>query len=677
MLILKYPIAKVSICFVAGILFVVYFPLSKFFVITATSVALAIFILSYFTSLRKAHSPFFAIAFIAISFCLGMFTHLLHDSKQEPLHFTQQNLAEVESHSIQSVLVQRLKPTPYYDRYVGKLEKLDGKISKGKILINLTKNEENTKLAVGSVIRLKSAIKRQKAPLNPDSFDYGKYLATKEIHGQVNVTINNIELRDIPHKNLRYYADVIRLKIIRNLSANGFPAREIPIISALFLGQQQDISAEVLRDYQLAGAVHILSVSGLHVGFILLFINFILKPLPNTRTSNLIRLVVTIILLWTFAVIAGLSPSVVRSVTMFSFVAWGLLLRRRTSIYYILLLSVFAILLIEPSFLFDVGFQLSYTTLFFIIWLQPKLRKIWNPKNKILKYLNDILSVSVAAQIGALPLSIYYFHQFPGLFFVTNLLIIPALTIIMIIGIVVLVLAAFNYVPFYPMKLLSESVQIINYIINKIASQEAFIFNNIPFNTLLLITSYLLIFSSILFLYKRSFKRLVAVLFAIISIQLASIISKKNVQSSTEFVVFHKTGQSIYSTRIGQKVTLFSADSIPSKASENKVTEAYLTNNFIKTVELKSIPNVYTFRAKRILIIDSMAVYPKDIAVDVLVMTKSAKINFERVLMDLKPKVIVADGSNYKYQVANWEATALKQKIPFHNTSEEGFFRVK
>ena len=114
--------------------------------------------------------------------------------------------------------------------------------------------------------------------------------------------------------------------------------------------------------------------------------------------------------------------------------------------FHTLLVSILLILIVAPSFLFDVGFQLSYIALFFILWLQPWLSQLWKPKYKITKYLWDILTVSFAAQIGAFPLSIYYFHQFPGLFFITILIILPALGIIMALGVFVMILlAGFNY----------------------------------------------------------------------------------------------------------------------------------------------------------------------------------------------------------------------------------------
>ena len=164
--------------------------------------------------------------------------------------------------------------------------------------------------------------------------------------------------------------------IIKNLENHHFKKEELSVVIALILGQQQDISKEVLRDYQYAGAVHILSVSGLHVGFILLFITTLLKPIPNSRKGTIVKLIITLVSLWAFGLLAGMAPSVVRSVTMFSFVAIGLFLRRSVNIYHSLLVSMLLILLFRPSFLFDVGFQLSYLALFFIVWLQPLFKSI-------------------------------------------------------------------------------------------------------------------------------------------------------------------------------------------------------------------------------------------------------------------------------------------------------------
>ena len=204
--------------------------------------------------------------------------------------------------------------------------------------------------------------------------------------------------------------------------------------------------------------------------FIMIFINFILKPIPNTKKGSFIKLISILISLATFAIISGLSPSVLRSVVMFSFLAIGNHLRRSGSIYHTLLVSILLILLFEPYFLFDVGFQLSYLAVFFIVWLQPVLKQIWTPKRKISKTIWNALTVSFAAQIGTLPLCLYYFHQFPGLFFVTNIVIIPLLSFIMIAGIIVMILTIFIVPPILLIEIFEKSIYLLNQTIHIVAS---------------------------------------------------------------------------------------------------------------------------------------------------------------------------------------------------------------
>jgi competence protein ComEC len=477
-------------------------------------------------------------------------------------------------------------------------------------------------------------------------------------------------------KNIWYYTSKLRSKIIHNLEKSNFNKTELNVAIALILGQQQDISPEIIRDYQYAGAVHILSVSGLHIGFILLFVTFILKPLPNTKRGSFIKLLIIIASLSIFGVIAGLAPSVVRSVTMFSFVAIGNHLRRSVNIYHTLLVSVLIILLFEPSFLFDVGFQLSYIALFFIIWLQPLLASVWLPKNKITKYIWDILTVSFAAQIGTLPLSIYYFHQFPGLFFVTNLIIIPLLSIIMVLGVLVMVLAAFGYVPFFLAKPLEWSIYYLNKIINAIASLEQFIIQNISFNYYLLISSYLLIITVIIWFKKPSFNKLILALITIVMMQISFLQARYSIKNQQEWVVFNLKRNTLITERNGNDVSLYANDSLLKISKKNTILNSYLVGNFSDLKTKRRIQNIAFFNGKKILILDSLGIYPKNIKPDILLLTQSPKINLERLFKTVKPAIVLADASNYKTILKFWEATCNKQKIPFHATGEKGFYKL-
>jgi competence protein ComEC len=326
--------------------------------------------------------------------------------------------------------------------------------------------------------------------------------------------------------------------------------------------------------------------------------------------------------------------------------------------------------------LFDVGFQLSYIALFFILWLQPLLAQLWMPKNKVLHYFWDILTVSFAAQIGTFPLSVYYFHQFPGLFFVTNLVVIPFLSFIMGLGVLVMLLAAFDLVPLFLAKGLEWSLFILNKIINSIASLEQFIFKDIPFNSYLLWSVYLLIICIILWFIKPNFNRLVASLLAVIILQASYFATYWNTQNQREFVVFHSKKNSLLTERKGENLTVFANDSLLKTASTNKTLMSYVVGNFSQLQSKKKLQNTLYFQDKKILVLDSLGVYPKSCSPDILVLTQSPKINLDRLFQNTKPKMVVADGSNFKTNVRLWETTCQKHKIPFHATGEKGFYRL-
>jgi competence protein ComEC len=446
---------------------------------------------------------------------------------------------------------------------------------------------------------------------------------------------------------------------------------------ALIMGQQQEISPDIIRDYQYAGAIHILSVSGLHIGFILIFVTFLLKPIPNSKRGSFIKLIIIIVSLSLFGIIAGLAPSVVRSVTMFSFVATGIHLRRSVNIYHTLLVSVFLILLVEPSFLFDVGFQLSYIALFFIMWLQPLLASVSSPQTKFSKYVWDILTVSFAAQIGTMPLSIYYFHQFPGLFFISNLIIIPMLSVIMILGVVVMILAAFNIIPVFISQLLEWSIYFLNKIINIVASFEHFIIKDIPLHFYLFISSYLLILTAIIWFKKPSFNKLVCVLLSIIIFQISYFTIKWNVKSEKELVIFNSNKNTLIAERNGDNIIVIANDSLLKAIEKNNILKSYRLGNYSSIVQKTKLQNFIFFSGKKIYVLDSAVIYPEGVHADILLLTQSTQVNLDRVLQTMQPKMVIADGSNYRNFQKSWKESCSKYNIPFHATAEKGYYILK
>ena len=411
MKILQFPLARIFIGFLFGILLCRIVSPNSIFIFSCLLFGIIVLsISSLYSQKNSLYKILFGIFVFLVSFLLGISTSLIHKENSNPYHYTNQINDYEKVRRLDLLLVEKLKSTQKNNRYVSIVKKLDGGRSFGKVILNIPKEDNSKNLKIGSRLEVIGIVFKNKNPLNPNLFDYGKYLENQEIYAQVYTKPNQIKITNYEAGLWAGFSN-FRENIISNLEESAISKEELNVLNALILGQQQDISPEILKDYQYAGAIHILSVSGLHVGFILLFITFLLKPISNSRKGSLLKLTLVVLSLWSFAILAGLSPSIVRSVTMFSFLAIGIHLRRTVNIFHTLVVSMLLILLFKPSFLFDVGFQLSYLALFFILWLQPILAGIWQPKNKITTYFWDIITVSFAAQIGAMPLSIYYFHQ--------------------------------------------------------------------------------------------------------------------------------------------------------------------------------------------------------------------------------------------------------------------------
>jgi competence protein ComEC len=669
--VMQFPLAKISISFIVGLLIAYYLQIPYNLSLLLFGILFIVLLLVFHFSKNKIH---FGYAVIACSISLGFWITAFHHQPNNSGHYVH-FIEENTSYTTKICIKERLKNNAFNDRFVGEIQRVNGIKKSGKIIVNIRKDSLNSSLEIGSMIVTTAKFHLNKAPKNPNQFDYSRYLSRQQIYAQMYTDASEIQIGTTVRKDLNYYGARIRNSIITQLEHHQFKKEELSVVVALILGQQQDISKEVLRDYQYAGAVHILSVSGLHVGCIMLFVMALLKPIPNHKKGTLIKLGITLLFLWSFGILAGLAPSVLRSVTMYSFLAVGLFLKRSVNIYHSLLVSMFVILVVQPSFLFDVGFQLSYLALFFIIWLQPLLASLWEPNYKITKYFWDILTVSFTAQLGTLPLSIYYFHQFPGLFFVTNLIILPLLSVILALALVVMILAAIGFVPYFLMKTLEWSIGGLNQIISWIASFEEFIFKDIPLSYSMMLAAYLALISGFIWMQQPSYKKLRLALLSILIFQGSCWFTKYQTQITTEFIVFQKNKKSMIIERNAHEVVVFTNDSIRMESAEDQAIQSYLTANFSKLKQQNAIQNFYYFKGNKIALMDSSGVFTTKNP-DVLILTQSPKINLNRFLVTYKPKVVVADASNYVSYKKLWKATCAKEKIPFHDTSEKGFYKL-
>ena len=668
--------SKISIGFIVGIGMAHYLKPQLFYAFFILLIlAILLMALFFFSKKRKNLRPYFGITAVLLSIVGGMVCLGIQNESWNKKHYLH-CIQDKNYHCYLSLTVlEQIKSTQKNSRYIVAVHQINHHNCIGKAILNIAKDTALKRWDRGSMLLVEGSFYKNKAPSNPNQLDYKAYLENQQIYAQIFTSKEHLLTTATVDRSLPYYTSRLRNSIIANLEQHHFNPKELNIVIALILGQQQEIDPELVKDYQYAGAIHILSVSGLHVACILFFIQFLLQPIPNHRKGSFIKLMIILLSLWLFGLMAGMAPSVLRSVTMFSFVAIGLYLRRTVNFYHTLLVSIFLILLFEPSFLFDIGFQLSYLALFFIVWLQPLLASLWEPNNKILKYLWGILTVSFAAQLGTFPLSLYYFHQFPGLFFITNLLILPVLSLILGIALFVIVLAAFNWVPHYPMVALEWCIIGLNSIISWVASFERFILKDIPFNIPLMLSSYLLIIAALLFAKEPKYKRLIYALVALLFFQTILIYNHYSSNNKKEWIVYDCKGKTLITERENGEMIVYSKN-FNKNSKEELLIKPYVIANFCKIKSKQRLRNFYYFKNKKIMLIDGKSNYLIHQKADIVVLSDSPRINLQRLLQNWKPQLIIVDGSSYTSYKRLWKATALKEKIPFHDTSEKGFYKL-
>ena len=356
---------------------------------------------------------------------------------------------------------------------------------------------------------------------------------------------------------------------------------------------------------------------------------------------------------------------------MFSFFALAQGLNRQTNSINTLSISALMVLLIDPNIVFDVGFQLSYTAVLGILILMPILNKIWNPKNILLNPIASLIKVSFAAQIGVLPLSLYYFNQFPILFFISNLLVIPTLTLCLWIGLFIVLFAEIKILNKQLIDGFEFLIELMNKITKWISNFDIFIFKNISYDEIQMVLSYLIITLLISYLNRKTAVKVLYLCIAVLGLQLY-VAFLYNTNSTQDFIVFHKMKNSIIGIRNGTTLEIQEANG---KDIPSEFIKDYIAKEGIRKNSNKHMKRFYSIGGRHLLIVDEIGIFDfKTERFDWVLLRNSPKIRLEQLIKTLNPKLIIADGSNYKSSVTRWQKTCRKNSVRFHNTYEQGAF---
>ncbi|WP_194777131.1 ComEC/Rec2 family competence protein [Pararhodonellum marinum] len=470
----EFPFLRYLFFLVLGILFYPNLPIQGIYWLLGIILFFSYFSMAVFISLQKGFVgkmilPIMAYAilvwagwfFAYQNDVLNQSEHLIHEVGYEAYLGIVEDLDETKPKTkANTVAVQGI----YKE---GKLEK-----SSGRVLIY---HQVADGFRPGQVVLVKGQPKRVPPPQNPKEFDYQKFLSNQQIYF-TQFTGKNIWLVDeIPgYRPLHVGVLKLREALKSQIHLHVSDIRAKQIAEALLLGQKKELDPELKAAYVTAGAMHILAVSGLHVGIIYGFFFLLLKPYQLTFHLRVFYLTAVIVLIWAYALLTGLSPSVMRAATMFTLIGLAQMKSRNPSIFNPLALSALLLLMYDPNLLYAVGFQLSYAALTGILLFQPLIVKWWEPKNKFLEYGWQITSVGLAAQLATFPISAYYFHVFPSYFILSNLVAIPGAFLIMSIGIPFLLLSWIPFLGNFLGYLLDLAIQLLNLLIMSI--------QNLPFS---------------------------------------------------------------------------------------------------------------------------------------------------------------------------------------------------
>ncbi len=367
-------------------------------------------------------------------------------------------------------------------------------VVKGKIIIYFKKDSLLPALEYGSQIIFKKPLQEIKNSGNPGGFDYKRYSLFHGVTHQV--YLKPEEFIVLPETNkswLPKFLNTIREKVLTILRNNIKGDKETGLAEALLIGYKDDLDKTLVQSYTNTGVVHIIAISGLHLGLIYWLLLQLLKPMQRRKYTNWLRPLLIICGLWLFSLLAGAQPSILRSAVMFTCIVAGENLTKRTSIYNNLALSAFLLLCYNPYWLWDVGFQLSYSAVLSIVIFMQPIYNLFYIKNKLLDFFWKLNAVTIAAQILTLPISIYHFHQFPTHFLLTNFVAVPLSSLILLGEIFLCLISFIPAVALFVGKILSWLIWIMNSYIEKIEALPFSLWDGLQIDTIQVILLFIFI----------------------------------------------------------------------------------------------------------------------------------------------------------------------------------------
>ena len=556
----------------------------------------------------------------------------------------------------------------------------------GKVMAYFTKSDSAFALRYGDLIAIPAPIREVTPPLNPEEFDYRTYLARKGITGQVYLKDEDwIDLQTNDANPLYTFSYRFRDILLASLRRSGLSDNEFGVAAAILLGYDDNLADEVRRNYVAAGSMHILCVSGMHVGIIYLLASFLLSFLNRKKWQKTLRQLLLLALIWCYAFVAGLSPSILRASLMISFVIIGEMIHRKGFVINSIAASAFVLLCVNPFNLFEIGFLLSYAAVIGIVVLQRPIYSWFVIKNKLLDKAWSITTVALAAQAGTIPFTLFYFNQFPTYFVLSNLFMTPISFVVVISGMVLLLVSWIPYLNTLVGYLVWSAVYVMNWVVGKIESIPGSIIKGLYINDFefaILLVALLLLLLTFMLRKRRLFIAMLATLLIMMVSVTVRIYGSENQKGMTVFSLRKHTAVDF--VRGGEHLLL--ADTAL-MADESTVDYSLKGSWSKRNLSLRpqvigfeeDFSNDYLCKKSKLVSFDGKLLALWDdtyqcsdslefrLPVDYLLVFGRQNPDVQSVVNGFDAKMLLVDGSVPRYLADKWISQAQALGIPYYN----------
>ena len=672
------PFFRLLLPFIIGVIIYQYVELFQWSLLALFGLSVCLIIIAFV--IRKPTSQFqfrwlfgsgIFLFFIALGYIL-----CLNREKENKFDFIHhRGIYEVE---LTSAPIEKAKSYLCKVKVLYNLDSLSKRPAQGKAYLYVQKDSASSHLLFGDRLMIEATFNPPEKTQNPGGFDYAAYLKRQGIGATAYIPSQRWKHTHRNTASLRREADKCRnylLKVYRRFDIEG---DEFAVLAALTLGYTDDLQPDLRKSYSATGAMHILSVSGMHVGIVYAAMLFLLGFLNRSQRQKVLKTILITLFLWSYAFVTGLSPAVVRSTLMVTFVAIALCLERKSQMYNTIFLSAFLILLINPNLLFDIGFQLSYSAVLSILFFQPPLSALLPTKNKAVLWIRNLLLVSVAAQVGTAPFTLYYFHQFPNYFLLTNLIAIPLSSFVIYFAIGLLMV---SFIPF-----LSTAVAFILKTMLWLLNMAIVGIQHLPYSLSFIsldLKQTLFLFVAVFFLsayfYTKKFTPLFIGLVSVLLVCVFNLSVKYHTMTSRKMIVYAGQKSTHVNFIQGDQNFVFTTD----YTETERIAGSYWQNQKLNNPVYLHKTDWYTegfacFQGRRILILTDDFLRKKTtftpLKLDYLIIGNKMKPKISQILECVSPRKIIVDKNISKWYTNQIKQMCIDRKIEFYSVAERGAY---